>query len=258
MWDIIIKKYCRRPCRTLRRETVLRMKKDFLLGARDGLPVCLGYLAVSFGVGISAVSGGLNWWTAVIMSLTNLTSAGQVAGIGIIAAGGSFIEMALTQLLINCRYSLMALSLSQNLSADFGTAHRFAASYGITDEIFGIASSRSVPVTPAYMYGLISVSAAGWTLGTFLGAFCGDILPGAVVSSLGILIYGMFIAIIVPPAKKSRPVLAAVLLAAGSSCVIYFFLKSISAGFAVIISAGLSAAVTAVAAPVPEAGEDET
>ena len=232
------------------------MKKEFLIGARDGIPVCLGYLAVSFGVGISAVSGGLNLWTAVIMSLTNLTSAGQVAGIGIIAAGGSFVEMALTQLLINCRYSLMALSLSQKLSGDFVTASRFAAAYGITDEIFGIASSHPVPVTPPYMFGIISVSAAGWTLGTLLGAVCGDILPGVIVSSLGILVYGMFIAIIVPPVRKSRPVLAAVLLSAASSIVIYYFFKSVSAGFAIIISAASSAALTAAAAPLPD-GEGE-
>ncbi len=232
------------------------MKKEFLIGARDGIPVCLGYLAVSFGVGISAVSGGLNLWTAVIMSLTNLTSAGQVAGIGIIAAGGSFVEMALTQLLINCRYSLMALSLSQKLSGDFGTASRFAAAYGITDEIFGIASSHPGPVTPPYMFGIISVSAAGWTLGTLLGAACGDILPGVIVSSLGILVYGMFIAIIVPPVRKSRPVLAAVLLSAASSIVIYNFFKSVSAGFAIIISAASSAALTAAAAPLPD-GEGE-
>ncbi len=144
-------------------------------GVKDGFPICLGYFSVSFGVGILAIKSGLSAWIAVIISATNLTSAGQVAGIGVIAVGGSFIEMVLTQLLINCRYSLMGLSLSQNLSKEFTLIHRMIAAFGITDEIFGVAASKTEPLTPNYMYGLISISTIGWVLGTFLGAVCGEI-----------------------------------------------------------------------------------
>lgn len=228
------------------------MKNKFVEGMKDGLPICLGYLSVSFGVGILAIKSGLSAWIAVIISLTNLTSAGQVAGIGVIAAAGSFIEMILTQILINCRYSLMALSLSQNLSNEFNTFHRLAVSFGITDEIFGVASSQKEPITPSYMYGLISVSTFGWVLGTFLGAMCGEILPASVSGALGILLYGMFIAIIIPPIRKSVANLAVILMAAGLSCVIYYFIPSISGGFSIIISAIVSAGIMAFIAPVKE------
>lgn len=227
------------------------MKKEFLLGLRAGIPICLGYFSVSFGFGIMAVQAGLPIWTAVVISLTNLTSAGQAAGVGVIAACGSYIEMILTQLLINARYCLMALSLSQNRSG-FNAVHRAIASYGITDEIFGVASAREIPITPWYMYGMISVATFGWVFGTFLGAVSGDILPDILTSALGILLYGMFIAVIIPPIKTSLKNLAVILIAAAVSCIIYFFIPSITSGFAIIISAVIAAAILAVAAPLPE------
>ena len=228
----------------------------FKKGMRDAIPIGLGYFAVSFTFGMMAQTAGIPIFWATLISLTNVTSAGQFAALPIIAAQGSVAELALTQLVINLRYSLMSFSLSQKIEPKTGVPLRMAVSYGITDEIFGIASSHPGPVTPPYMFGIISVSAAGWTLGTLLGAVCGDILPGVIVSSLGILVYGMFIAIIVPPVRKSRPVLAAVLLSAASSIVISYFFKSVSAGFAIIISAASSAALTAAAAPLPD-GEGE-
>ena len=233
-----------------------RLKKDFLKGIKDGIPICLGYLSVSFGFGILAVSLGLSILATVGISLTNLTSAGQVAGVGIIAAGGSLIEMALTQLVINIRYSLMGISLSQKLDGSFNTFHRMAASFGITDEIFAAAVSQK-SVSPYYMYGLTAISALGWVSGTFLGAAAGNILPESISSAMGIVLYGMFLAIIIPPSKKEKGVLAAVLIAAALSTVFEYVLKSVSGGFAVIICSVLAAAICAALFPVPDEEEAE-
>ena len=232
------------------------MKKDFIKGIKDGIPICLGYLSVSFGFGILAVGLGLSILSAVGISLTNLTSAGQVAGVGIIAAGGSLLEMALTQLVINIRYSLMGISLSQKLDGSFNTFHRMVASFGITDEIFAVAVSQKY-VSPFYMYGLTVISALGWVLGTFLGAAAGNILPSSISSAMGIVLYGMFLATIIPPAKKEKGVLAAVLAAAALSIVFEFVLKSVSGGFAIIICSVISAAVCAVLFPVKDEKEAE-
>lgn len=232
------------------------MKNDFIKGIRDGIPICLGYLSVSFGFGILATGLGLSILAAVGISLTNLTSAGQVAGVGIIAAGGSLIEMALTQLVINIRYSLMGISLSQKLDGSFNTFHRLAASFGITDEIFAVAVSQK-SVSPYYMYGLIIISALGWVSGTFLGAAAGNILPASVSSALGIVLYGMFLAIIIPPSKKNRGVLISVLSAAFLSIVFKYLLAFVSGGFAIIICAVVSAALCAFFFPVPEENEKE-
>lgn len=227
------------------------MKSDFLKGIRDGIPIGLGYLSVSFGFGILAVGLGLSVLSAVGISLTNLTSAGQVAGVGIIAAGGSIIEMILTQLVINIRYSLMGISLSQKLDGSFNTIHRMAASFGITDEIFAVAVSQK-SVSPRYMYGLIAISAFGWVTGTFIGAAAGNILPPAVSSAMGIALYGMFLAIIIPPAKKEKGVLMAVLSAAVLSTVFEYLLDFVSDGFAVIICSVVAAAFCAALFPVKE------
>lgn len=232
------------------------MKKDFIKGIKDGIPICLGYLSVSFGFGILAVGLGLSILSAVGISLTNLTSAGQVAGVGIIAAGGSLLEMALTQLVINIRYSLMGISLSQKLDGSFNTFHRMVASFGITDEIFAVAVSQK-SVSPFYMYGLTVISALGWVSGTFLGAAAGNILPSSLSNAMGIVLYGMFLAIIIPPAKKEKGVLAAVLAAAALSIVFEFVLKSVSGGFAIIICSVISAAVCAVLFPVKDEKEAE-
>ena len=232
------------------------MKKDFIKGIKDGIPICLGYLSVSFGFGILAVGLGLSILSAVGISLTNLTSAGQVAGVGIIAAGGSLIEMALTQLVINIRYSLMGISLSHILDGSFNTFHRMVASFGITDEIFAVAVSQK-SVSPFYMYGLTVISALGWVSGTFLGAAAGNILPSSISSAMGIVLYGMFLAIIIPPAKKEKGVLAAVLTDAALSSMFEFVLKSVSGGFAIIICSVISAAFCAVLFPVKDEKEAE-
>ncbi len=232
------------------------MKQPFFKGLRDGIPIALGYLSVSFGFGILCVNLGLSVLAASGISLSNLTSAGQVAGVQIIAAGGTLIEMVLTQLVINVRYSLFAISLSQKLDDSFTTPHRIAASFGITDEIFAVSYAQEGKVKPTYMYGVILISAAGWVLGTFLGAVLGQILPEAVSAAMGIMLYSMFLAIFVPPAKKERGVLVAVIAAALCSILFNTVLTFVSGGFAVIISALASAAICALLFPVAEEEED--
>ncbi len=228
------------------------MNRDFKTGIKDGMPIGLGYFSVSFGIGILAIQSGLPAWVAVVISATNLTSAGEVAGIGVIAAGGSFLEMILTQLLINLRYSLMALSLSQNLSSKFTPMHRMFTAFGITDEIFGVAAAQKKPLTPNYMYGMIGIATVGWVTGTLLGAVCGEILPKILTSALGILLYGMFIAIIIPPIRTSKPNLAVIIIAAVISCIFYFYIPQVSSGFVIIISAVIASVLMAVLAPVPD------
>lgn len=234
------------------------MKHQFVRGLWHGVPIALGYLSVSFGFGIMAVRAGLSILAAVGISVTNLTSAGQAAGVGIIAAGGTLIEMVLTQLVINIRYSLMGISLSQKLDPSFSMPHRLLVSFGITDEIFAVSSSQRGLLRPAYMYGLILISFLGWSGGTLLGAAAGQLLPASVTDAMGIVLYGMFIAIVVPVAREKK----SVLLAAGISVLIsvaLYFLKDIlpfiSDGFAVIISAVIAAAVCAFFFPIEEKSE---
>ena len=227
--------------------------KDFISGMKDGIPIGLGYLSVSFGFGITAVRLGISVLNAFIISLTNLTSAGQAEGVNIIAAHGTLIEMALVQLVINLRYALMALSLSQNLDRSFTLRHRFIAAYGITDEIFAVCATKKKPITPLYMYGIIIVATAGWTFGTFLGAAAGEILPADIIAALGIMLYGMFIAIIVPPASKNKSVFVVVAFAAVMSTLCRYFLTFLSSGFVVIICGISASLIGAWLFPVKEA-----
>lgn len=223
-----------------------------------GIPICLGYLSVSFGFGILAVSkAGLSVFQASIISASNLTSAGQKAGIDVIAAGGTIIEMILLQLTINIRYSLMALSLSQKLDNRFTTPHRLMASYGITDEIFAVCSAQKTPLTPAYMYGMILIAAVGWVTGTALGAAAGELLPLSVSKAMEIVLYGMFIAIIIPPAKKQHSVLFVIAMAAALSVVFRYCLPMVSDGFAIIISAVAASAAAAFIFPVKDEEAEE-
>lgn len=225
---------------------------SFWKGIKHGIPIALGYLSVSFSFGILAVRMGLNVLQATLISMTNLTSAGQVAGIGIIAAGSSYLEMALTQLIINLRYGLMGISLSQKLDKSFNTRRRLIVSFGITDEIFAVASSQKGKITPYYMYGMIAISFIGWSGGTFLGAAAGEILPSIITNAMGISLYGMFLAIIIPPARKSIGVLTVILIAAALSTVFRYFLPFITSGFSVIICAVAAAVAGAVLFPVKE------
>lgn len=230
---------------------------EYFKGFRDGLPIGLGYLSVSFAFGITAVKMGIPVIAAILISMTCVTSAGQVAGITAIASGGGFIEIALAQLIINLRYSLMSLSLSQKLCRKYSLFHRLTTSFGVTDEVFAVASARTEKVTPPYMYGLITLPYIMWSAGTALGALLGGILPDFVTSALGIAIYGMFIAIVVPPARRFKGVLVVALMAAALSCAFRFlpFLDFLG-GFSVIICTVIAAAAGALIFPRPvEDGE---
>ncbi|MBQ7371921.1 MAG: AzlC family ABC transporter permease [Blautia sp.] len=232
---------------------------SFIRGVKDGIPIGLGYFAVSFTFGIMSVAGGLSILQAVLISLTNLTSAGQFAGLDIMIAGGSYWEMALTQLIINLRYSLMSFSLSQKLRRDVPWAHRYLVAYGVTDEIFGVSSSQPGKISPYYNYGAMCVAVPGWTLGTLAGAVSGSILPEFMVSALSVAIYGMFLAIIIPAAKKSRAVFGVVVSAMLISSLfsVVPFLQHVTSGFVIIITTLLVAGLAAFLNPVTEEGEEE-
>ena len=233
---------------------------NFKRGIQDGIPIGLGYFAVSFTFGMMAVSGGLTAWQAVLISLTNLTSAGQFAGLGIIIAGGSMWEMALTQLVINLRYCLMSFSLSQKLEKNISTGHRLAVAFGVTDEIFGVSASQEGRLSPWYNYGVMSMAIPGWTLGTLVGAVLGNVLPGFLVSALNVAIYGMFLAVIIPPAKKNRSVLGVVIGAMAISTVfsVVPVLNKVSSGFVIIITTLIVAGLASHFCPIPEEREAES
>ena len=231
------------------------MRNPFMRGMTHGVPIMLGYLSVSFGFGIMAVRAGIPTLATVFISLTNLTSAGQAAGVSIIEAGGTLLEMVLTQLVINLRYALMGFSLSQKLDSTFTTSRRLITSFGITDEVYGVAISQPGKLTATYMMGLICTPLIGWVSGTALGALAGQLLPSAVTNAMGLVLYGMFLAIILPPARKDKHVLFAVGLAAAFSCLFTYLIPGVSDGFAVILSALAASLAAALLFPVAEEGE---
>ncbi len=237
------------------------MNDKFSNGIRDGIPIGLGYLAVSFAFGIFAVSRlGLTWLQALLISMFNLTSAGQLAGAPIIASFGSLAELASTQLVINMRYSLMSVSLSQKLGKNVRFTDRFWIAFCNTDEIFAVSASKQGTVGRHYMAGLALTPYFGWSIGTLIGAAAGNILPVLVVSALGIAIYGMFIAIVVPPCKESKATLSCVIFAIALSCLFKYtpYLNKISSGFVIIICAVIASSLLAIIAPIKkEVGADE-
>ncbi len=230
------------------------MQNKFTDGIRDGIPIALGYFSVSFAFGMTALTQGLPLWAAVAISLTCLTSAGQFAGLTIIAASGSLIEMALSQFIINLRYFLMSLSLTQKVDPAMSRAKRAIISFGITDEIFALASSRYNGVGFRYMIGLMTLPIMGWTLGTLSGGVASGLLPQAIRDALGIMIYGMFLAIILPPCRRSKQITAVVACASALSC-LFALLQPyvpISSGFVIIICTIIAAALGAWLFPAQE------
>ncbi len=227
-------------------------KTGFLRGVLDGLPICLGYLSVSFAFGIFAVKSGLTVFETLLISMTNVTSAGQLAGVPIIASAGSLVELASTQLIINLRYSLMSVSLSQKLGKDINLLDRFVIAFVNTDEVFAVASSKEGRVGKFYMYGLILLPFIGWSFGTFIGASAGNIFPPIIVSCLGVAIYGMFIAIITPAARKEKAVAVCVMISIGLSCLFKYVrpLSVVPEGFVIIICAVIASVAAALLFPV--------
>ena len=231
---------------------------SFKLGIHDGLPICIGYFSVSFAFGIFAVASGLSVLEAVMISLFNLTSAGQLAAVPIIASAGSVIELILTQLVINMRYALMSVSLSQKLSDKVSVSDRFIISFGNTDEIFAVSTSKPGRVGRKYMFGLMITPIIGWTFGTLFGAIAGDILPDLLVSALGISIYAMLIAIVVPVARGSLPTALCAVVAVALSSLFYYtpYLNRIPSGFVITIVAVVTAVLFALVAPVEDNTEE--
>lgn len=223
-------------------------------GIQDGIPIAVGYFSVSFTFGMMAVQSGISPFHAVLISLLNLTSAGQFAGLTVIVTGASLMEMALTQLVINIRYALMSVSLSQKLDASVKLRSRFLIAYGNTDEIFAVASSKPGTVGEKYLYGLILLPVLGWVGGTLAGAVASTILPETIISALGVALYGMFIAIVVPPATEHKEIRIVVLIALVLSAAFYYLpvLKQVSSGFMIIICTVVAAAVGAVLFPIKE------
>jgi len=234
-------------------------RNEFINGIKDGIPICLGYFSVSMAFGIAAVKGGIPSWAAILTSLTNVTSAGQFAGINIMLALGGFIELAITTLIINMRYFLMSLSVSQKVDSSMKLWQRFLVSFGITDEIFAVSMRRQRPLTAIYMTGLIITPVLGWTLGTAAGALATSVMPPSLSSAMGIALYGMFIAIVIPPARDNFKVLTAVLSAVAGSLVFAYapILKNISGGWTIIIITVLVSSLCATLFPIEteEGGE---
>ena len=200
-------------------------------GVRDGMPIAIGYFAVAFALGIKATAAGLTPWQSALLSFLNVTSAGEAAGIALLGVGTTYVELALTQLVINIRYLLMSCALSQKLSPTTGLLHRLAVGYGVTDEIFGISAATDGDLSPYYSYGAIAVAVPGWTLGTLLGAVMGNVLPTRAVSALGVALYAMFLAIILPPARKSRVIAGLVAVSALASAALSWLCTVLSLSF---------------------------
>lgn len=225
---------------------------QFKNGLIKGFPIGLGYLPVSFTFGFMAVSGGLPIWLVVFISMSNLTSSGQFAGTNLILINAPYFEITLTTFIINMRYMLMSLALSQKVDKKTSFINRLIFSFGITDETFAIASVERTSITSAYMYGLIFCPYFGWALGTLLGACTSSILPEILKGAMGIALYGMFIAIIIPPAKKSSPILISIVISITITCIIRFIpiFNFISSGFCTIIATIISAMLVAYFYPI--------
>lgn len=212
-------------------------KKAFLEGIRDGIPICLGYFAVAFSLGIAMRSANLSAIDGFLFSALNLASAGEYAGVQVILSHGSYLEIAFVTLIANMRYLLMSASLSQRFSSDTSLFHRLIVGYGITDEIFGITINRKGYIEPSYNYGAIIVSMPGWAIGTSLGIIAGNILPDRIVSALSVALFGMFLAIIIPKAKSDKVVFALVIISFLASFIFNYIkiLNNISSGTKVIL-----------------------
>lgn len=228
-------------------------------GLKDGLPIMLGYLTVAFTFGVACVAKGFAWWMPFVCSLTNFTGTGQFAGMDLIYAGASFAELIATMIVINIRYALMSVTLGQRLAPETKLWQRFVIAFGNTDENFAVAIRTGDSVTFAYFMGIASVSFAGWTSGTLIGALAGNVLPSSLLSAFGIAIHAMFIAIVLPPCRGSKAISIVVAISVAMSCLFYFTpgLKNLSNGWAVIVCGLVSAAIGALLFPVKDDDQDK-
>lgn len=232
----------------------MNWKRELARGIRDGFPIGLGYIPVSFTFGFFAVAGGLPLWAACLISLTNLTSAGQFAGTNLILLGAGYMEIAMTTFVINIRYMLMSLSLTQRIEKDMGILKRMLFGFGVTDETFVVASLRPGTLRAPYLFGLILMPILGWNLGTVMGAGISSFLPQALQNAMGIALYGMFIALIVPAARDSIHVFFIIILSVAVNCILKYipFFSFISSGFRIILATVAGAGIGAYLFPEQE------
>ena len=231
-------------------------RKVFCEGMRDGVPIALGYFAVSFSLGIAARNAGLTPIQGFVASLFNNASAGEYAAFSLIAAGATYVEVAIITLIANARYLLMSCALAQRFAPGTPFFHRLIIGYDVTDELFGIA--RPGYLNPFYTYGAIALAAPAWAMGTALGIVAGNLLPLRAVSALSVALYGMFLAIIIPPARKNRVVAVLVALSFALSFVCNYLpgIASLSDGTRTILLTVLISCGAAVLFPVPTQAEE--
>lgn len=234
-------------------------KVQFTRGMRDGIPIMLGYLAVAFTLGIAARNAGLNAFQSGLTSFTNHASAGEFVGFTLIAAGASYWEVALMEVVANARYLLMSCAMSQKLSPSTPLGHRLLTGYCLTDEVFGVSMGQEGYLCPWYTYGAFAVAILGWTSGSALGVLVGNILPPRAVSALSVGLYGMFIAVIVPPARKSRFLcgLIVIAMAASGLCAALPLIAELSEGMRIILLTVVISAVAAIVRPIKDEPADE-
>lgn len=235
------------------------LSSPFLEGMRDAVPIGLGYFAISFSLGIAARNAGLTAFQGFLASLFNNASAGEYAAFTLIQENGTYLEMFIITLIANARYLLMSSALSQKISPKMPFFHRFFIAFDVTDEIFGISVLRKGYLTPAYSYGAFSVALPAWSSGTALGVIIGNILPFNVVSALSVALYGMFLAVIIPAAKKDKAVSVFVLIGFILSYALSVlpFIKDISSGTRTIILTVIISALAALICPKKEEPENE-
>ena len=236
----------------------LSRKQWYFRGLKAGVPIGLGYLAVAFTLGIAARSAGLNAFQATLTSFLINASAGEAAGFSLIGAGASYLEVAIMEAVANARYLLMSFSLSQKLHPKTGLLHRLLIGWYVTDEVFGVSISAPGYLNPFYTYGAISLACPGWAIGTCLGVIMGNILPASVVSALSVGLYGMFIAIFVPPSRKSKIICLLVVISMALSFAVSRIpaFDGVSSGIKTIILTVAISAAAAVLAPVKEVKQD--
>lgn len=215
---------------------------NFKNGVKDSIPIVMGYFPVSFTFGLLALGKGLSLFNGTIISITNFTSAGQFAGLNIIFEKGGFIELALVTFIVNIRYTLMAFSLSEKIK-DFNIKERLLIGFGITDEIFAVSSLKKGKIKFSYMIGLIVPPYLSWILGTFTGGLFSNLISDRLSNSMGIALYGMFLAIIVPEGRRSKNILVIILLSVALSCLMFKFIPQ---GWSIIISTVISSLIGAV------------
>lgn len=227
----------------------------FQRGLKDSTPIALGYFTISIAFGLYCAQGGISPWVAGMMALTNLSSSGQFAGLNVILAGGALVQLGITVALVNLRYLLMSFSLSQRLPPGIGVLQRMVMAYGVTDEIYALAMAQPV-VGFGYFTGLMVMPVVGWTSGTLFGAFVGSVLPASLHSAMGVLLYAMFVAIVVPPAKSSRAIRVVVLVAAVVSTLLFVVpgVRDLQVGWRIIIATLAAAGLGATLFPVPGLG----